>query len=1169
MPIMSTPDLRGEEAAAEPELDGWLEPLSALDTARAIREEDRALGGLLGAAPGYVLSGLFERRPGRWVVVTPGLAEAEALCDDLATFDVAPVHYLPELEILPFDRKSPTRGILASVQAGLNELERGTPGFYVTTLYGLRHKLMAPETLRRARLDLRRGEEVDTDQLGARLAELGYRPAGVVEMPGDMALRGNLIDVFSPSHPLPLRIELFGDEIESIRLFDPTDQRSRDTLDAVQVLPAGPMVVDDDTLLEALARVESCEEVGADDRTELIERLQDRLHFAGLEGLAPFFHPQATLLDYLDAQDTLVWVEPDELTARAEMLDEETLRVRADRIGRGDPVPRVEELVAPVEELRDAATALRQLWLGDLIVAGNGPAPLAPPPAVPLERAATRRAEVLRGDVAALLRSTHELQRRGVRSVLFCDNRGQTDRLQELFEEAGPALADTAPALKIGALHAGFVWEDLGIAFHTDHELFDRDRRRTRRTRFRGTGRVADAQALKPGDYCVHVDHGIGRFLGLRRITADGIESECLLIEYAGGDRLYVPTEKLLLVERYDVADEDSVQLHKLGGASWERTKKRARKAILAVAQELLNLYASRETLPGHPFPPDDHLQREMENAFIHEETRDQLAALEAVKHDMQKPRPMDRLVCGDVGFGKTEVAMRAAFKAVRDGKQVAVLCPTTILAEQHGETFSSRMREFPVTVEVLSRFRTPREQKDVLARTREGKVDILVGTHRLLGRDVKFRDLGLLVVDEEQRFGVRHKEKLKQMRREVDVLTLSATPIPRTLHLALMGARDLSIIATPPRDRLPIHTEVVAFSEETVAEALRREMHRGGQVFFVHNRVETIDAMAALVRKTVPEARVLVAHGQMPEADLESIMKEFVAGEADVLVTTLIIESGLDMPNVNTILIDRADRFGLAQLHQLRGRVGRSRHQAYAYLMIAPGQVLTRDARARLSAIQEFTDLGSGYHVAMRDLEIRGAGNILGENQSGHIAAVGFDLYCKMLEEEVHAFKGEGLPRLQDVKVDLRLSAYLPDDYMADPEVKIRWYREFGRVVDERRLDALAEELRDRFGSPPPEVLSLIDQTRLRLRCLAAGVEEVKGMRKGVRFLFAGDRAPNSTILKHLLGGTGLPRLTFNAVQGLQMVAEVPREDWLTASLVVSGRLVRVLEEARAAAGS
>jgi len=831
-------------------------------------------------------------------------------------------------------------------------------------------------------------------------------------------------------------------------------------------------------------------------------------------------------------------------------------------------VPAFDELMAPEEELRAACAARPTLWLGELVVAGTAKVPFGPDAgdaAVSLQtNAQTHRG----GRVSELLETARELQAAGVRSVLFCDNRGQADRLAELFAEQEESLRTTAPGLLVGRQTQGFIWRDAGVALFTDHELFDRYRKARSRNRFRGTGKVADANALRPGDHCVHVDHGIGKFLGLRVITAEGIESECLLIEYAEGDRLYVPTENLLLIERYDIPEGTQITLHKLGGAGWERAKKRAKKAIKIMAAELLELYAARAALPGHAFSPDTHLQREMEDSFLYEETPDQLTAVETVREDMQQSRPMDRLVCGDVGFGKTEVAMRAAFKAVMDGRQVAVLCPTTILAEQHGDTFSQRMREYPVVVDVLSRFKSTREQKELLGRVKAGGVDIVVGTHRLLSRDVEFKDLGLLVVDEEQRFGVRHKERLKEMRRQVDVLTLTATPIPRTLYLSLMGARDMSIIATPPRDRLPIFTEVVPFSEDTIRDALLREMHRGGQVFFVHNRIETISAMANLVKQVVPSARVVTAHGQMPEGELESIMREFVSGGADVLVTTTIIESGLDMPNVNTLLIDRADRFGLSQLYQLRGRVGRSRHQAYAYLMVPKDQTLSRDARQRLSAITEFTDLGSGYHIAMRDLEIRGAGNILGENQHGHIAAIGFDLYCKLLEEEIRELKGQGLPRLSDVKTEVRVATYFPDDYMADPEVKLRWYRELGRVEDERHLDGLAAELRDRFGPLPEPVSNLIDITRLKLRALEGGIVEIRALRRGVRMVFAGDCQPDSAILEHLVG-TGKSPLTFNAVERLEMTVEAPREQALGAALVVLGRLAEAVRERRAAASA
>jgi transcription-repair coupling factor (superfamily II helicase) len=1146
-----------------PGFDDLLDRVSGALSSDLLRSPQLAIGGLQGSSASAVLAAGYRERPGQWLVVAPDLASAEALCDDLEMWQVAELHYLPELEILPFDRKSPTRDILASVQSGLQALESRTPGFFVTTIYGLRHKVMSPQTLRSHRLQLAVGDSIDTEEMGEKLAALGYRPAGVVEAPGDMAVRGGLLDVYSPSHALPLRIELFGDEIESIRSFQPGDQRSRSTLEKALILPAGPLVFDDDTLLEALARVESNEEVSEDDRTELIERLQDRLHFSGLEGLAPLFHEQATYLDYLDPSDagaTVVWLSPDDLGDRARSLQQEAERVRGERIGRGDPVPDLSELLASEEEIFTAVQSRVNWWLGEVVVAGTAPAPFGPDATQAVRQVNAVSQHHKQGDVGAVVEDVRAWTAAAIDTRLVCDNRGQSGRITELLEEILDEGEPLSLKVEIGSIREGFLWKDAGISIVTDRELFHRYQRAHRRSRFRGTARVADPQALKPGDYCVHVDHGIARFLGLRSITADGIESECLLLEYADKDRLYVPTDNLLLVERYDIPEGHDITLHKLGGVSWERIKKKARKAILVMAQELLTLYAARSALPGFSFAADTHLQREMENSFLHEETPDQLTAVEAVRSDMERVQPMDRLVCGDVGFGKTEVAMRAAFKAVENGKQVAVLCPTTILAEQHGETFAQRMREFPVSVEVLSRFKLPKAQREVIGRTKAGKIDILIGTHRLLGRDVSFNDLGLLVVDEEQRFGVRHKERLKQMRKQVDVLTLSATPIPRTLHLALMGARDLSIIATPPPDRLPIHTDVVGFNEETMAEALRREMHRGGQVFFVHNRIETIDAMAALVQKVVPECSVLVAHGQMPETQLESIMRQFNAGDADVLVTTMIIESGLDMPNVNTILIDRADRFGLAQLHQLRGRVGRSRHQAYAYLMVPPGQTLSRDARARLAAIREFTDLGSGYSVALRDLEIRGSGNVLGEDQSGHIAAIGFELYCKMLEEEIRELKGEGLPRLADVRVDLRISTFLPDDYMADPEVKIRWYRELGRVSDERRLDALSAELADRFGALPEAAQHLVDLTRLKLRALEAGIVEVKGLRRGVRFVFAGDRCPKRAMMERLVAGTGLPSLTFHAVQGLQITADISREQWLSGALVVTGRLAEVV---------
>jgi transcription-repair coupling factor (superfamily II helicase) len=706
----------------------------------------------------------------------------------------------------------------------------------------------------------------------------------------------------------------------------------------------------------------------------------------------------------------------------------------------------------------------------------------------------------------------------------------------------------------VGGIAAGFSWPGARLHCLTDHEFFERYRRPVR-ARHRSSGVVKERASLRPGEYVVHLEYGIGCYKGLRVITVEGVERECLLLEYAEEGKVYVPVENIDQVERYSSDQGASPPLARLGSGSWLKVKGKASKAIRAMAAELIELYAARRAKPGFAFPPDGHLQRALEDSFLWDETPDQLTAINEVKHDMESPEPMDRLVCGDVGFGKTEVAIRAAFKAVAAGKQVAILCPTTLLAAQHGETFSERFRDFPVKVAVLNRYRTPAEQKEVLAALAAGRLDVLVGTHRLLSRDVKFKDLGLLVVDEEQRFGVRHKERLKEMKRQVDAITLSATPIPRTLYLALMGARDMSLINTPPRDRLPIHTELCAFDKRVLVEAILRELHRGGQVFFVHNRVQTIEGMAQLIRELLPNVRVAWAHGQMEEEKLERIMTSFLAHELDVLVATSIIESGLDMPRVNTIIIDRADRFGLAQLYQLRGRVGRSNHRAFAYLMTPPGERLTAEARRRLAALEEFQALGSGYHIAMRDLEIRGAGNLLGEEQHGHMEAIGFDLYCRLLEETVAELQGGGGVAPLEVKVELRLAAYLPDEYVGDPQHKMDLYR---RVARTRRPEAcyrLREEFKDRYGPLPAPVDNLLAIQRLRIRAGRLGIVEVRGGRQGCDFFFAGGREPAPPIIQGLMA-SGPKGLQFKAVDQLVMKVPAPREEHLAVADAMLERL-------------
>jgi transcription-repair coupling factor (superfamily II helicase) len=647
--------------------------------------------------------------------------------------------------------------------------------------------------------------------------------------------------------------------------------------------------------------------------------------------------------------------------------------------------------------------------------------------------------------------------------------------------------------LGVGLVSAGFTLPRAGIAVLTDHEIFSRYRRRRRRLKKTGGLSLAELSALRVGDFVVHEDHGVGTYRGLERLTLNGQETDCILIAYAERDRLYVPVHQLALVSRYAAEEGARPAVHRLGSVAWQKTKAKAKKAIREMADSLVKAYALRQALPGYAFKPDTVWQRELEASFPYEETPDQMSAIEAVKQDLEAPRPMDRLICGDVGYGKTEVAIRAAFKAVQDGKQVAVLVPTTILAQQHWLTFKERLADFPVTVEVLSRFRTAREQKDVVARLSEGKVDILIGTHRILSKDVKFRDLGLVVIDEEHRFGVAQKERLRQMTRSVDVLALTATPIPRTLNLSLAGARDMSVIETPPRDRLPVHTEIVETDDEVVTDAILREIDRGGQVFFVHNRVETIHHAALYLQRLVPQIRLAVGHGQMAERELERVMMDFIEKRTDVLVSTMIIESGLDIPSVNTLILDRADTLGLAQLYQLRGRVGRSSHRAYAYLMVPSRRVLTEEAEKRLRVIEEFDELGVGFKIALKDLEIRGAGNLLGPEQHGFIIGLGFDLYMKLLEEAVAEIKGAAAQILPEPRLLTDWSAYLPDDYVPDEHEKLTLYRRLADARDAAQIEDLTVEMRDRFGMLPSPTVALVELRRLRLMGRDGEVESLR----------------------------------------------------------------------------
>ncbi|MCA9737328.1 MAG: transcription-repair coupling factor, partial [Gemmatimonadetes bacterium] len=878
--------------------------------------------------------------------------------------------------------------------------------------------------------------------------------------------RGGIVDVFSFGSNEPVRVEFFGDEIESIRAFDVLDQRTLHVRSSARLLP-----------LDFRPR-------------------------AGASGTRP-----RSLLDILPDGTLLVDATREDWQPGAQRVWEQVLRLREEALEEGRTPAPPEEVMVPPDRFLERARALPTLRLSPDAPGADAVLGAVEPPGV--DR-----------DMKRLARLLADGAQRGLETLLLCDNEGQAERLEEIL--GGPGALPAGSTVVIGSLAHGFelLASDPPLRVLTDHEIFRRARRVRRGRRFRGAVALESLAQLTPGDYVVHMDHGIGRFKGLETLTVGDESLEVLLIEYAGDETLRVPVYKIDLLERWVGASDEgpAPALHRIGGKRWKGLKAKTEAAIQKMAQELVELYATRATADGHAYPPDTQWQREMESSFLYEDTPDQRQASLDVKADMESSRPMDRLVCGDVGYGKTEVAIRAAFKAVQDGRQVAVLAPTTILVEQHRHTFEERLADYPVRIGALSRFRPAAEQVQLLEQVAAGEIDIVVGTHRLLSKDVRFRSLGLLIVDEEQRFGVRHKERLKELKHSVDVLTLTATPIPRTLHLALSGLRDLSLIRTPPRDRMPILTTVLPWRDPIVADAIRRELDRGGQVYFLHNRVETIHTAAERVRQLAPDARIGVAHGQMRPGELDHVMRDFVEGDLDVLVCSSIIENGLDVPNANTLIVDNADRFGLSQLYQIRGRVGRSDRRAFCYLIVP--ERMTDDAEKRLRVLEHYTELGSGYSVALKDLELRGAGNLLGADQSGFAHAVGLDTYLRLLKETIERLqRPDEQPDFDDPEIIMDGPALLPDEYIADSGQKLHFYRRLAGTGTLPEVDALGEELADRYGPLPAPAARLLAHERLRILGRRLGVERVFLKPDQARLGFRAEARPRLAALAGPLG--------------------------------------------------
>ncbi len=1108
--------------------------------------EDLAAGKVaarVGGVPGSMramLAALLYREIGRTVVVIcPG--ESEKIRDDLeSVLGGDEVLHLPDWEILPYDEFSPHEEIVGTRLRTLAALLGGRRGVVVAPVRGFIRKIIPPADLGAAITNLSTGQAIRPDELISNLISTGYTRAQIVEDVGTFSMRGGIFDVYCQGREYPVRIEFFGDEVESIREFDPVSQRSTGRIDEVSLLPSREVVLGDDATGRLLSHIKRAD-LKKQRMEDVIMHVKERFFFDGIEAYAPYFYSgEATLGTYLPDDAFYVLLDPEMLAEKADASFEEAETIYG-------------------EKSRKLALPLPQDIYLEWAAAGKSLERRATVGVSPLKTAADdysldiRSPDPFAGSLKILREALAESAGRGVETFILCDNVGQAERLEEIVPGE-----DARVTIGIGLLSEGFVFPEANLQVLTDHEIFGRYRRRPRYPRFKGEGPVESYRALNPGDFVVHIDHGIGRYGGVERLVVDGRETECLLINYQAGDRLYVPIEQLDLLQKYLGKDGEPPSLSKLGGASWERVKARTKKAIKQMAEELIKLYALRQARPGFAFSPDSRWQRELEASFIYDDTPDQLRTTQEIKSDMQADKPMDRLICGDVGYGKTEVAVRAAFKAVQDGKQVALLVPTTVLAQQHYHTFRERLADYPVRVEMLSRFRTRGEQKAVVEELKTGQVDIVIGTHRLLQKDIEFSDLGLVMIDEEQRFGVAHKEKFKHLRATVDVLTLTATPIPRTLHMALMGARDMSVIDTPPRGRLPVDTEVAKYDEEIVVSAILRELDRGGQVFFVHNRVETIDTVAAHLTELLPNVRFAVAHGQMKERQLEKVMLEFIDREYDVLISTMIVESGLDIPNVNTIVVNRAETLGLAQLYQLRGRVGRSRHRAYAYFLVPRKKRLTDVQRKRLRALTEFTELGSGLKVAMRDLEIRGCGNILGPEQSGYVAEVGFDLYVKLLEEAVKELKGEPIEVRIATRIETDIPAFIPETYVGDEKQRVIFYK---KLVEARKLEEVADleqELLDRFGRVPFEGLNLLEFQQLRILGAMAGIERV-AVKSSTVFLEAGKDADLSVSKIENVVKKGIDIELFSGARtgiGVKGVPDRPRERLALARKVLNALL-------------
>ncbi|MCJ8015075.1 transcription-repair coupling factor [Paenibacillus sp. KQZ6P-2] len=1065
--------------------------------------KEQLVSGLSGSARQMMLAALFEEVKRPMLIVTHNMFSAQKIAEDLQeALTTDRVLLYPANELVAAESAVSSPETLAQRIDVLMRCAQGFSGVVVAPFSGVRRFLPSPEVMGSARIRIEDGGTLAVDEFVSRMIEMGYERVERVESKGEMSLRGGIIDFYPMTSQLAYRVELFDDEVDSIRTFDPADQRSIDKVKEVNITPCKEIIADGHRLVQAAEAAGHLleEQLGkmtdrqaklrlTEEMNREIELLREHIYFPEIYKYISLLYPERrTLYDYMPKDTVLILDEPARLLETARQLERDEAEWNLHLLQNGKTLPQLHLSVENETVLyhRPFQTIFMSIFLRQV--------PHTQPQNI--LNFISRGMQDFHGQMNVLKSEMERWHKSGVKVIMLASGEERLDRMRRVLQDYNI----DEPTMLQGNLQTGFEMPSIHLAVITEGEMFSQKQRKIRKLgkNIDNAERIKSYTELKVGDYVVHQNHGIGKYMGIGTLEINGIHKDYMHILYAGGDKLSVPIEQIDLIQKYVGSEDKEPKIYKLGGNEWNKVKSKVRSSVQDIADDLIKLYAERQSTSGFGFEKDTAEQREFEEMFPYDETRDQLRAIEEIKKDMEQKRPMDRLLCGDVGYGKTEVAIRAAFKAAMEGKQVAVLVPTTILAQQHYETFRERFSGYPINIQVLSRFRSRKEQNETIKGIRQGTVDIVIGTHRLLSQDLIFKDLGLLIVDEEQRFGVTHKEKLKKLKTNVDVLTLTATPIPRTLHMSMLGVRDLSVIETPPENRFPVQTYVVEYSQTLVREAIERELARGGQVYYLYNRVQGIQEMASQITALVPDAKVGIGHGQMSESELEKTILDFLDGEYDVLVSTSIIETGVDIPNVNTLIVHDADKMGLSQLYQLRGRVGRSNRIAYAYFTYQRDKVLTEVAEKRLQSIKEFTELGSGFKIAMRDLSIRGAGNLLGAEQHGFIASVGFDLYSQMLAEEIKKRKVSMLGEKEEpskawnTTIDIGIDAYLPADYIYDSIQKIEIYKKVavvGTFADERELN---DELQDRFGELPLAVVNLLTVARLKIYGKMYGIDSI-----------------------------------------------------------------------------